>query len=118
MIHADLYQHYQKFTGYPVDKMQTSVPLIQSMYTYMNRVKKNVVEFTERIEGWNDIKENSQDRFTDGVKDMTLSEKSDCRSHHEVASNQAQDSSVAIVNEEKSAFVDEEEVKVDSKEES
>jgi len=49
---------------------------------------------------------------------MTLSEKSDCRSHHEVASNQAQDSSVAIVNEEKSAFVDEEEVKVDSKGES
>ena len=98
-IHADLYSHYQKFYGYPIDKMQTSIPLIQSMYTYMNRVKKNVVEFTERIQDWMDIKENSHDQFTDGVKDMTLSEKSDVVSAHDVVSDQAQKSSSIAHNE-------------------
>ncbi len=100
MIHSDLAKYYQKFYGYPVDKMSTSVPLIQSMYTYMNRVKKNVAEFTERIQDWVDIKENSQDQLTDNVKDMTISEKSDNEPAQENVSNQAQDSSVQIINNE------------------
>jgi hypothetical protein len=61
MIHQDLYMHYRKFCGYPVDKMQTSVPLIQSMYTYMNRIKKNVALFEVLIQDWNDIRDGSQD---------------------------------------------------------
>ena len=100
MIYADLAKYYLKFHGYPFDKMSTSVPLIQSMYTYMNRVKRNVAEFTERIQDWVDIKENSQDPLTDNVKDMTVSEKSDMEPAPEHVSNQAQDSSVQIVNEE------------------
>jgi hypothetical protein len=77
--------------------MQTSVPLIQSMYMYMNRVKKNVAEFAERIQDWVDIKENSQDHFTENVKDMTISEKSDLGIADEHVSILAQDSSVVIL---------------------
>jgi hypothetical protein len=96
-IHQDLYMHYRKFYGYPVDKMQTSVPLIQSMYMYMNRIKKNVALFTETIQDWVDIKENSQDQLDDGVKDFTLTEKSDLNIVDEDVSNKAQDSSVVIL---------------------
>ena len=113
MIHSDLAKYYQKFYGYPVDKMSTSVPLIQSMYTYMNRVKKNVAEFTERIQDWVDIKENSQDQLTDNVKDMTISEKSDNEPAQENVSNRAQDSSVQIIIEEPEPKDKAEEIKHD-----
>ena len=115
MIHADLYLHYRKFCGYPVDKMQTSVPLIQSMYMYMNRVKKNVAEFAERIQDWIDIKEHSKDKFTENIKDLNLSEKSDLNLPDEHVSNLAQDSSVQIINEEPAPENAQEEVKDDAK---
>ena len=79
----------------------------------MNRVKKNVAEFNERIQDWIDIKENSQDQFDDKIKDMTISEKSDVEPAREDASNQARDSSVQIIDDQPIPENAQEEIKDD-----
>ena len=89
MLHFYLKEYDIRFTGYPKDRMTTSVPLLQSMYTFMNRWKKQTEEIRDRIEGWIDLLQEPNDVQTEKQPDHTVSEKSSVVSAHDVVSNQA-----------------------------
>jgi hypothetical protein len=65
MLHFYLKEYDIRFTGYPKDRMTTSVPLLQSMYTFMNRWKKQTEEIRDRIEGWTDLLQEPNDVQTE-----------------------------------------------------